>query len=242
LNGTCYAGGGGGGDNLGSGTVGTASCGGGAGNDSGTGYSGTANTGGGGGGTSSSLAGGNGASGVAFIYFTTSSANETIRFTSSGNVGIDTSSPVNSLDIGGSEAIGSNYAGVYTAPVNGLLVKGNVGIGSITPGQILDVTGTIRGVGGLFSSNVGIGVTPVNKLDIGAGSTIGSGYAGVYTAPVNGLLVQGNISIGTSVSTSTLQFGGTCKAIGPVGTCWTSTGQIGYCSGAAGVCSTCTAC
>ena len=66
----------------------------------------------------------------------------------SGNVGINTASPQNKLDVAGAEAIGS-YAGVNTAPSNGLIVSGNVGIGTTTPGTTLGVQGN-----GVFAGNV----------------------------------------------------------------------------------------
>lgn len=48
--------------------------------------------------------------------------------------------------------------------------------------------------------NVGLGVSgPVNKLDVSGSAAIGATYAGTNTAPSNGLIVQGNEGIGTSV-------------------------------------------
>lgn len=49
-----------------------------------------------------------------------------------GKVGIGTTSSVNMLDVAGSMAIGA-FAGVNTAPSNGLIVSGSVGIGNATP-------------------------------------------------------------------------------------------------------------
>lgn len=49
------------------------------------------------------------------------------------NIGIGTISPVNKLDVEGGMAIGATYSGTNTAPTNGLLVEGNVGIGTPTP-------------------------------------------------------------------------------------------------------------
>jgi hypothetical protein len=50
-----------------------------------------------------------------------------------GTVGIDTIYPVNPLDIYGQAVVGTGYAGTYTAPSNGLLVEGDVGIGTSSP-------------------------------------------------------------------------------------------------------------
>ena len=58
-----------------------------------------------------------------------------------GTVGIGTSIPINKLDINGAEAIGSSYAGIQTAPPNGLIVQGNVGINTFVPWSGLTVIG-----------------------------------------------------------------------------------------------------
>jgi hypothetical protein len=50
------------------------------------------------------------------------------------------------------------------------------------------------------SGNVGIGlnaVAPLNKLDVEGGVAIGSSYSGTNTSPANGLIVEGNMGIGT---------------------------------------------
>ena len=72
---------------------------------------------------------------------------EKIIVTSDGNLGIGASNPVNKLDVSGSVAIGSGYAGLSTAPTDGLIVQGNVGIGTATPSVPLEVNGEIRGYG-----------------------------------------------------------------------------------------------
>ena len=62
-------------------------------------------------------------------------------------VGIGVQNPVNTLDIGGTNArvaIGSSYAGTKQAPINGLIVEGKVGIATSNPSQQLSVEGTIQ--------------------------------------------------------------------------------------------------
>ena len=105
-----------------------------------------------------------------------------------GKSAFGTSSPKNTLDIVGAAVIGSSYGGVNTAPSDGLLVEGNVGIGTTTPSAKLAITGT-AGIGDIFavasstnarlftvksSGNVGIGTqSPASKLTI---------YQSSYTA------------------------------------------------------------
>jgi hypothetical protein len=65
---------------------------------------------------------------------------ERLRITSSGNVGIGTTTPSNLLSVGGSASIGADYNGA--APTNGLIVEGNVGIGTTNPVAALHVVGS----------------------------------------------------------------------------------------------------
>jgi len=61
-------------------------------------------------------------------------------------VGIGTTqfTPSSTLDVKGNLTIGGTYGGTNAAPANGALIEGNVGIGSISPSQKLDVTGSIN--------------------------------------------------------------------------------------------------
>ncbi len=49
-----------------------------------------------------------------------------------------------------------------------------------------------------LSGNVGIGTFPVNKLDVEGAMTVGANYSGTYTAPTNGMIIEGNVGIGTT--------------------------------------------
>lgn len=59
-------------------------------------------------------------------------------------VGIGTSTPANLLDVEGGIAVGSTYSGTITAPSNGAIIEGNVGIGMNNPSAPLDVTGNVQ--------------------------------------------------------------------------------------------------
>ena len=62
----------------------------------------------------------------------------------------------------------------------------------------------VLGGTGADAVNVGIGATtPLSKLDVNGGASIGT-YAGVNVAPANGLIVSGNVGIGTTTPAYTL--------------------------------------
>ena len=118
-------------------------------------------------------------------------ASDIINWNASG-VGINgINTPINALDVSGGAVIGggATYAGAATAPSNGLLVQGAVGIGTISVPANSKIY--VNGGAGLFSGNVGIGTT--TTAGIAAGNVLGAwgnvkinnnnnGQAGIYFA------------------------------------------------------------
>lgn len=59
-------------------------------------------------------------------------------------LGVAVNNPLNTLDVKGNMVIGSSYAGVTSAAINGLLVEGKVGIGRIPAVDKVEVDGNIN--------------------------------------------------------------------------------------------------
>ncbi len=145
-----------------------------------------------------------------------------------GSVGIGTNTPVNSLDINGSVAIGSGYAGSTAAFSNGLIIEGDVGIGATT--QIgagrLTISESVAAYSGMYINTLaagrpfygyalggaGIGWTYVDGTDAnkwklnlsGDRLTITTtGLMGIgTTTPVNTLDIEGGLAVGATYSGS----------------------------------------
>jgi hypothetical protein len=104
--------------------------------------------------------------------------------------------PLNMLDVKGNAVIGNTYSGVNTAPANGLLVEGKVGIGNVSPTEQLHVTGNVRFSGALMPNNLpgssgqlltsqGAGLPPV-------WTNASSGSTQVYTVAQSSALAVSN--------------------------------------------------
>ena len=123
--------------------------------------------------------------------------------TFTGTVGINTSSPINSLDVTGGVVIGSStYTGTATAPTNGLIVEGNVGIGTSSPDGLLVVSGS--GKIDLQTTNTSDGI----KIGTSASSVpISIGNITSEVTVNDNLTVTGDITInGTSTIINSVNF------------------------------------
>jgi hypothetical protein len=71
---------------------------------------------------------------TAIGYNASVGASNSLVLGNSANVGIGTSIPINKLDVEGGVAVGANYSGTRTAPTNGMIIEGNVGINNYDGG------------------------------------------------------------------------------------------------------------
>lgn len=92
----------------------------------------------------------------------TTTSNHILKCPPEGNTGfgLESSIPVNKIDVVGSAAIGRSFAGAYTAPAQGLIVQGGVGLGIGTPNPFnqLEIAGN-SSIRMDFSLNFGQGYT-----------------------------------------------------------------------------------
>lgn len=126
-----------------------------------------------------------------------------IRVGADGNIGIGTTTPANKLDVNGGLAVGT-YAGVNTAPLNGLIISGNAGIGSTGfTGATLDVSGTLR-IGttnaAANSQTLCLGTNNIVSACTGGGGSITGTGVGNYLARWTSAT---NISTGISYDNGT---------------------------------------
>ena len=157
------------------------------------------------------------ASGEAVVYSPTGTDDlrllvggaDRVSVTSGGNVGIGTTTPTNRLTVAGEGSIGVGYLGI-SAPTNGLIVEGSVGINVTAPASQLQV---VRNAGeaiwGATLSGVGVRATSLNGTALTAADAAGGNaitanvagpggtavWAGVGSASSNAGLFQGRVRI-----------------------------------------------
>lgn len=123
-----------------------------------------------------------------------------MTFASNGNFGVGEEDPINRIDVAGGVAIGTSYAGVASAPANGLLVEGRVGIGTTNPQATTHALGT-----GILSSIDESSSTLGTWQVISNTSTGGRTFSMISTGSANGsgpgkLLFSSNSGFGTTTA------------------------------------------
>lgn len=95
-----------------------------------------------------------------------------IQVSAQQNVGIGTNDPKSKLDVNGGITVGNTYSGVNTAPANGAIIEGTVGIGTSNPNtkSALDVSSTTKG---MFIPRL------TNAEGTALGATLGTGDKGL---------------------------------------------------------------
>jgi len=80
-----------------------------------------------------------------FVIYDRTDSRYCMKIDTAGKTGIGTTEPKNRLDVEGAVAVGASYSGTQTAPANGMIIEGNVGIGIASPIYNLDIKGTTDG-------------------------------------------------------------------------------------------------
>ena len=142
-----------------------------------------------------------GSSGVGNLYFLLNQdpalpptlADSKLTILANGKVGVGTNTPVNRMDVGGTLAIGSGYAGVDSLADNRAIIEGKVGVGTFAPVNALDVKG-----GAAIGANFAGEPAPTNQIHIEERLSVGSPM-GNEIAYVNGSVAMGNQYVNQTV-------------------------------------------
>ena len=96
-----------------------------------------------------------------------------------GNTGIGAITPKSKLSVTTGLAVGTNYSGTVTAPINGAIIQGKVGIGESNPSTELEVSGTVTATNYALTGNNANGPVPTGGIIMWSGSitSIPTGWA-----------------------------------------------------------------
>ena len=90
-----------------------------------------------------------------------------------------------------------------------------MGIGSLTPGQLLDVQGTTRDLGEVINGNVGVGTSALQTAFAVANGNVG---IGTWTAAGGNLIIKGggNVGINSAWPGQMVDVQGTLRDLGEI--------------------------
>jgi len=159
------------------------------------------------------------------ISFSTNNDVERVRIATNGYMGIGTSTPASPLHVAAPDQVtvlAQNTSGTLDAGFRAMTSAGqwDMFMNRWGAGATTFSIGSGAGAGTNWLSirntgQVGLGTnTPVNKLDVEGAAVIGTSFSGTYTAPANGLLVQGLVGIGTTSPVNPLSVLGNANVTG----------------------------